>query len=334
MLPFRILTQFFAAHNKHKSARRTVGDIAARFLSDRLTYGQMQLLFGSSVSAYTSWAKIQKLPAVIQDLDDQDAKLLWVGPKRTDRIIFFCHGGAFLVSLQPHMLAFCRSIQVSLQERGIEAGVVALAYGIAPSSEFPDQLRHAVKGIQSLIDTGVKPENIHLIGDSAGGNLIIQLCSHILHPLPDVTPLSLSTPFASACLISPWVSLTGQNVASFTSNEHSDWLAPGILRGWGARILQHVPDSMIAYAEPISAPKDWFSGLQTIVKRVFVLVGEAECLSDAIVDFESRLSKHHSKVVLFAEPGGVHEGIMMDFVAKQSEYGEGTRLILDWMAED
>lgn len=50
------------------------------------------MIFGDEIDGiYKKWAVGRKLPVTIDDLGD-DAKLMWVGPKRTDRVILFLHG--------------------------------------------------------------------------------------------------------------------------------------------------------------------------------------------------------------------------------------------------
>ena len=65
-----------------------------------------------------------------------------------------------------------------------------------------------------------------IAGDSAGGNLLFNVLSHVLHPLPDVPKLDLSSPFKAAVAISPLVSFNVDG-PSYKANEHSDVLVSG-----------------------------------------------------------------------------------------------------------
>ncbi len=42
---------------------------------------------------------------------------------------------------------------------------------------------------EHILASGVDPSNLHLVGDSAGANLLTGLLSHILHPLDTVRPI-------------------------------------------------------------------------------------------------------------------------------------------------
>jgi hypothetical protein len=81
----------WAERNKKKTWRRVIGDSAFRFLLSSFNARQLQRFLGSSVAQYTYWARQNKLPAVIDELGE-DGQLMWLGPKRTDRVVLCCHG--------------------------------------------------------------------------------------------------------------------------------------------------------------------------------------------------------------------------------------------------
>lgn len=73
---------------------------------------------------------------------------------------------------------------------------------LVPDASFPTQLMQTVLAIQHLIESGVKPENIQLMTDSAGGNPVHQVISHIIHPVGGVPVLNLESALAAltSCL--------------------------------------------------------------------------------------------------------------------------------------
>lgn len=78
--------------NQNKNWKRVLGDNAFRYITSEFTVPQAQVIFGDEIDGiYKKWAVGRKLPVTIDDLGD-DAKLMWVGPKRTDRVILFLHG--------------------------------------------------------------------------------------------------------------------------------------------------------------------------------------------------------------------------------------------------
>ncbi|KAG7099919.1 hypothetical protein E1B28_001716 [Marasmius oreades] len=337
-LPFtvtaRIITSIGAAHNKSKSTRRVLGDATFKFLGDRLNYHQIQFVFGTSVNVYESWAKSNKLPIVVDDLGDTGGQLFWIGSKQLDRVVLYMHGGGFVAPLQDYMLDFWRSVQKTVEAQKVEVGFAVLAYSIIPDAGFPQQLRQAVEAVHHLVRAGVPMQNIQIVGDSAGANLVMQLYSHILHPHPDVPPLSVTTKFSSMCLISPWISMLGEGASSFESAKSvNDVMNPKTSRAWGARVLQDVPDAYRPYVDAVNAPSGWFKGMDGIVDRILVIVGDAECPYNSTVVFEEdHLSKHHPSVTLFTQGDGVHDDPFMEFFARSSKHGEAAKLICEWVA--
>jgi len=58
-----------------------------------LNVRQMQWLMGkSTLEAYEECAKQHKLPVLIDELGS-DGRLLWMGERRTDKVILYVHGG-------------------------------------------------------------------------------------------------------------------------------------------------------------------------------------------------------------------------------------------------
>jgi acetyl esterase/lipase len=78
----------------------------------------------------------------------------------------------------------------------------AIDYRLAPESRFPGPLHDAASAYFRLVDElGVRPENILVAGDSAGGGLTLALLMYLRdnsYPLP-----------AGAILMSPWVGASG-----------------------------------------------------------------------------------------------------------------------------
>jgi acetyl esterase/lipase len=181
------------------------------------------------------------------------------------------------------------------------------------------------------MSTGVQPQNIQITGDSAGGNLVLQLISHILHPLDGVRPLKLSAPIRGIYLMSPWVALTGTE-GSMTSNDGSDIIGTKCINAWGKKILEGIPMSYLPYIEPIQAPEVWFKSLDTAVDRVLITAGSAECLRDPIEVFAKQICRDHDGATFWMQEHGVHDDPFLDFFFKNVKPGTLTRPILEWFA--
>ncbi|RDB17506.1 putative steryl acetyl hydrolase mug81 [Hypsizygus marmoreus] len=333
VLGWTLLTSPFHHNNRHKSAKRVLGDKFFYHLTGRLNIKQLQWLTGTTLDVYEAYVKANKLPRVVDELDE-GARLLWIGERRTDRVILYFHGGAFLIPMQTTAAPFWKQAQDELKSKGKDVGIAILQYSLVPTATFPTQLKQAVVAVQHLLSKGVQPQNIQLTGDSAGGNLVLQLISHILHPVPDVPTLTLSSSFRGAYLMSPWVSLTSQAKSMF-ANDSSDILSPGCLLYWGRAVVAGVPESQIQYLEAIKAPAGWFDGIDKVVERLLITAGDAECLRDDIVVVTEKLVKLYKKdgtVRFMLQKYGVHNDPFFNFSTPGQKPGEVTPTILQWFA--
>jgi monoterpene epsilon-lactone hydrolase len=97
---------------------------------------------------------------------------LWIrpdGPALPDLpLVLYLHGGAFEVCSARAYGAFCSSLASRLG-----AVVVVADYRLAPEHPFPAAVEDAVAAYRGLLDAGTPASSIALIGDSAGGGLVL-----------------------------------------------------------------------------------------------------------------------------------------------------------------
>lgn len=216
---------------------------------------------------------------------------------------------------------------------------------MVPTARFPTQLKQAVIAINYLLAAGTKPENIQLGGESAGANLVAQVLSHVLHPIPSIPALTLpeGSKFGAVFLMSPWTDLTAEGVASYDENQYSDIYKPEFLRDAGRLALQGIPPSpdydITGFMEPTKTFKGWFSGLDKICSRVLVTVGGKECMRDtAKVLYEEQLKPYHPEVRYVEQKWGIHVdpifGYDMAFgLGEEPDKGELTAIMTDWIRD-
>ena len=134
----------------------------------------------------------------------------WIIPAGApeDKLIFYVHGGGYVSgSCNDH-----RAIVSKIAER---AGVTNLVYeyGLAPENPFPAAFNDSVNVYQTILNKGYKPENILMMGESAGGGL----CLAVLLALKDKhIPLP-----KAAVVISPWTDLSCSGDSYTTKNKVS-----------------------------------------------------------------------------------------------------------------
>ncbi|KAF8182901.1 Alpha/Beta hydrolase protein, partial [Pholiota molesta] len=282
-------------------------------------------------AVYNNVVKQLYYPQVIEELGD-DARLLWVGAKRTDKVLLYFHGGGFVLGLPAPAPLFWRYIQENLDKRGKPTGLAILNYSLIPDRPFPTQLNQAILAIQHLLETGVDPGNIQLVGDSAGGSLIHGIFSHILHPLEGIPKLDISAPFGGAYFMSVWSKLVNDKANCLHTNEgRGDWLRGKTCGYWGAICMEDVPEHIIPYLEGNSAPKDWLQGIDKYVKRILLSVGEVEILRDTIIEYAETVKQHHPNSTLIVQELGTHNDPYTDFITSTNDSQNLTPLILDWV---
>jgi monoterpene epsilon-lactone hydrolase len=111
------------------------------------------------------------------------------------KLLFFLHGGAYVVGSCPTQWT-----QAAVVARDLGARLLCVDYRLAPEHPFPAGLDDAAAAYRAALKT-FAPKDIALLGDSAGGGLIMAL-------LLKIHQLGLPAP-AAAALFSPWIDLTG-----------------------------------------------------------------------------------------------------------------------------
>ncbi len=111
---------------------------------------------------------------------------------KTTRIILQLHGGGYTNGLTEghRLLGAKQGMLIGAAE------VYYVHYRLAPKNVYPAALEDAVAVYKELLSSGIKPEKIVVIGDSAGGNLALELSLYLKEK-------GISQPAALA-LISPW----------------------------------------------------------------------------------------------------------------------------------
>jgi monoterpene epsilon-lactone hydrolase len=113
----------------------------------------------------------------------------------TSDVILYLHGGGYAWgSLTSH-----RHL-ASEVGRAASMKTLAIDYKRAPEFPFPHALDDAISGYRFLLDSGFKPRQIAVAGDSAGAGLAVAL-------LVRLKELDMQQP-ACALLFSPWVDMT------------------------------------------------------------------------------------------------------------------------------
>ncbi|KAI4267811.1 MAG: hypothetical protein LQ337_008176, partial [Flavoplaca oasis] len=150
---------------------------------------------------------------------------------------------------------------------------------------------------------------ITLCGDSAGGNLILGLLSHLLHPHPSLPPLTLPSPLLGAALVSPWGDFSTR-APSFTRNAANDSINGAVLQKWAAYFMDGARADN--YNQPFLAADHWWRNLQGVVQELLVTVGTDEVLVDGIKGFTKTIEAVHPRTRAIFAPREFHDQPFME----------------------
>ncbi|MBC5995399.1 alpha/beta hydrolase [Romboutsia ilealis] len=215
---------------------------------------------------------------------------------KQDKLIYQLHGGAYLVKLNN----MHRKNSIVLSKKANGADVASLDYRLAPEYTFPSALEDAIDGWNYLLNLGYKPDNIIIVGDSAGGNLALSLSLKLRDD-------GSKMPAGIIC-VSPWADLAEEG----DSYKYNLYLDPtfGIDEG----MKKSKPILPTEYAGNIDLHNPYISPVYGNYKRfppMLVIVGSYEIFeSDSITIYEKAI-KENVNVKLIDQDGMFHDYIFM-----------------------
>ncbi len=222
---------------------------------------------------------------------------------------------------------------------GSEFAILILAYSLAPEHPYPAQLIQGIEFLRHLLETEERnPSDLILGGDSAGGNLILGLLSHICHPHPELPALSVPSKFHACLLVSPWASLTNTHTPSFSKNAERDIFEAVTIQRWSAAFFGS--DSPFAgnfYNEPVHAAPEWWEPVADVVEEVLIWGGENEILRDGVEAFSQKFTNGFSKkgglVNTIFTKGAMHDEMIVErAIGYKGDSGTGSVIVVnDWI---
>lgn len=215
-------------------------------------------------SRQTAFFRMKLLPKDIkyENIIDFSLKAEWVIPENTDneKVIFYIHGGGYGMG---DLISSRALIAPIAKKCGIKA--LSFEYRLAPENPFPAALNDTVKAYDYLIDCGYKPENMIILGESAGGGLVFAAML-MLKKSGKIFP-------RCAVAISPWTDLT-ETSRSYISNGDKDPLL-------SAECLEELARSYIGDDSPLNpliSPA--YATFDETYPPILIQVGDKEVLYD------------------------------------------------------
>jgi epsilon-lactone hydrolase len=203
----------------------------------------------------------------------------------SDAVLLWFHGGWYTMGSPRAGAALSSDVA-----RRTGARVVSVDYRLAPEHPYPAALQDARAAYRALLDSGVSPQDVAMVGESAGGGLAVStLASLVEEGLPQP---------AAAVLFSPWTDLTLSG-ASMTSKVGIDPIfVPEKVR---VRVADYVGDA--DPADPAISPM--FADLRGL-PPLLIQVGSYEVLLDDSVRLAARAAAADVPVRLEVTPGVPH----------------------------
>ncbi|KAL2038135.1 hypothetical protein N7G274_009082 [Stereocaulon virgatum] len=267
------------------------------------TTRQQQVLNPSLDEAYPAYAKKEGFKPQNITLTD-GTKAYWIGNPSADKVLLWFNGGGYALPPNPAHFTFASSL-VSAASPSL--AVLMISYTLTPHKTYPHQLRQGVECVRFMISNlHLRPENISIGGDSAGANLAIGVLSHLMHPHKDITPLELSGEgrLGAAILLAAWCTFR-TDYPSRTYNENKDIVSATLGDRWSESFLGGKDRD--AYNEPLSAPEDWWNGLEGVVREILICGGADEILVDPIRELGEKFKAVHKNTTVFIADGEWHD---------------------------
>lgn len=217
----------------------------------------------SVFTKYPRWVRSE-----VSNLGGLEALSFYPRKLNENRIILYLHGGAYCAgSIKTHKALMARIARAS------KCKTIGINYRLAPDFPYPAAIEDAMLAYKTLLNEG--HQNIYLVGDSAGGGLVLAL-------MLKLKEMGLKMPKA-ASLISPWtdLNLSGESIRT---KQHLDPLIDPKILKYFASLYIGDEDACNPYISPLYADLKGFP-------PILIQVGGNE----VILDDSTRLAKKLKK---------------------------------------
>ncbi|GAA5845965.1 hypothetical protein JCM9279_004739 [Rhodotorula babjevae] len=231
-----------------------------------------------------------------------------------DLVGIYFHGGGY-THFSAHESAQTSTIPRRLMQYDYFSAIHSVEYRLLPDSPFPAALQDGISVYAHLVKAGVPAHKIVLIGDSAGGNIVLALARFIR----DCGVARLAAP-GGLLLLSPWCDPSRcfkDSLSSYAPRPNpEDYLSdePTARRLLVSSLLGTKPHSELSspYISPASqlGPQGSFDRFPP----TFVHYGDAERLEDEIDSLVEGLKRDQVPLLdVEKTPDAVHDVLMVRF---------------------
>ena len=195
----------------------------------------------------------------------------WLTPRdhMEGKLLLYLHGGGYVIGgCDMH-----RQI-VSHIARAGRIRTLLPEYRLAPEHKFPAAIEDAVAIYRSLLEMGIKAEDIIIAGDSAGGGLTVATML-ALRDAGDPLP-------AAAVLLSPFLDVTGSGESIKTRAAQDPWFHPEYL-SYIAEYYCEPHQRRFPLVSPVFADIEGLSPMFIQVGDDEILLSDSERIADQCI---------------------------------------------------
>jgi len=257
----------------------------------------VQKLYGQSEA---SWQEVralymQRLEALFPAIEGVSYKTITLGDLSTmvsepqeqvgRRAVLYIHGGGYV---HGGVEAYCGL--TGRLANALKTKVYTPDYRQAPEFPFPTPINDVFSAYRAILDSGIHPQDVVLVGDSAGGAMVVTL-------MRKARDAGIPLPAAGAAL-SPWANLTHSGWSATTREGIDPLCTVGFLnilaRNFLAGELPTHPDASPVFAD--------VHGLAPIL----IQIGENEVMLSDAIRLASNLGEARVRTTLEVWPGMFH----------------------------
>jgi len=244
-----------------------------------------------------------KLPEGVQtrnvDLGGIPGELIWLDNEKTDKIIFYVHGGGFTTGSSCSRRVFTGAMA---KEFGIN--VISVEYRLAPEHPYPAAIDDCMTAYKHVLNE-YTADKIAFAGESAGGNLVLGLA---------VRANNENLPLPAAILASSPLIQYDRRFESYDKNLDTDCILSNIHE---EIIFNYLKDADIELLRnPVISP--YYADLEGF-PPVLLSVSESEILYDDSVALYNKLKQEGVDTQLSERSGMMHAYILFQSLPEAQE---------------
>ena len=187
-----------------------------------------------------------------------------------EAVVLYVHGGAFVTG--SCLSSRCMSVNLA---KATKLPVLSINYRLAPEHPFPAALEDVIAAYRWLLASGIRPQELIMVGDSAGGNLVLAALLS-LRDAGDLLP-------AATILLSPWIDLAATGRSFLALADADPYLTPPFMQRAARQYLGKVPPTL-----PLASPL--YGDLRDL-PPMFIQVGSDEILLDDSIRLAQRVNE-------------------------------------------